>query len=673
MVKATTARSRPAILRTVGAYVAADLVLSGRLGWWELRRRRTTTALAAAGGVGAALLLAAPSTASRGGVSLDLAAVILMVSVPATLAAGTHPDQRREAALLSRLGCGRLVQRLAVTLAVTAAVTVPAWLTTVAASALTEADPNRADTAVFLVAALPFLGAWLTSGARLPDLVPDRRRPRARTRLQGAIGLVLVVLGCLAPGAVTSGSSLELGLPIALILAFAGLFVLSPLLVAGLGRVAARQSGTAVRLAGAAVRDASRALTVPVAVTAAAACLLVVQSMVGAGLHQREQARVAAIEALGPTTAGTSARVVVAGGNLGRAWEADADVGPATAEHPGKDVASSARAAAPAARVAEIRRLAYQPRSGRAVYGDITRSDGDDWPLDRAARVAVATPELLAALDIDPTLATSRWALVLDRRTLRGDGTVRLAEIPADISAQMGADESGWPVRTLPARTLETGGVPTALPAVLVPRTLVPPGIRSNVAGAVVAFDRRPRETQVVAVASATGLATVRGDQPVDLAATNRTDDTGAVWIRSSGDVVGLVATLGTATVAALVLAQLVMALTHRRDDDLLAVLGARRSALTAVAAVRGVLVALVATAVGASVGIGGTLIGLARYRSTGRFAEVDALLPVPTRWPIPMVVGLVALPLVAGAIGAALARWRPQADPTTRAERLAW
>lgn len=635
------------------------------LAWRELTRRRGATVAAGALGIVAGSTIVRSPEVGTAALPPAAVAAVLLFAVPAALAAGTNPAQRREADILLRLGTRRYVVRLAVILAVAGATAVTALATVLLAAAVGIVDPYTTDSALTVAVLFPLAGALLTSGARLPVAV-GCRPARARTALRAISGVAAIALGYLSGLTMSSGSDVGLILPLSLAVVFGGLFLLAPLVVGLLGRAVRRAPGYEARLAGAEVRRVRRALTVPVAITACAACLLVVEAMLGVGLHQREQDRSEAIKALGPATAGLSGRQLLLGRGLTPFRDSFLDdlQGPQTGQ-----VAAKARQLVPRAEVvASVRGLSFTTRSARPVFGNLHHFDFNDPAASGGASVAVATPELLSALGLDSALATGNRALVLDGRVLRSDGTTRLA-----VTSVGSPDDAEAPVRSFRSRLVTRDQLAAAVPAVLIPEGLL--GGRSSklVGSLVVRFPTRPTESEVRALQDGLNTSVVRGDKPVDVAATNRTDDIDIIAPRTGAEVGRLTISLAIASALAVLVAQAALSLAHRRDDEILHLLGSSRRAVAQVAAVRGALIGVAGTLVGAAVGLGGTLVGLAYYADHGRFSTPDPLLAIPVVVPPAVVVAIVVLPLLSAAIGAALAWTRPLVDPPRQAERLAW
>ncbi len=617
--------------------------------------------MAAGTGVVAGLVLLG-DTQPKGLLTPAGLAMLALFTVTAALAAGTHPARRHEAGVLVLQGARRYLVRLMVLVAVAVATVGPGLVAVLAGLAFGVGNGDSRGTAVAALLFLPALGAIVTGGARLPPPVAVGQ-PHLRMLARTGFAAASIGLGIAMAATVSTGSGLELVLPVSLFLAFVGLFALAPLAADVIGWAAGHGAGLRLRLAGTEVRQVRRALTVPVAVTAGIACLLVVQTMLGAGLAQRENARRTAIHALSPASAGLSGRQLV----VGYRGERFLDFGDTNAVSGPELIAITGRVA-PLATVSLMQRLPLTPRSARAVYGDITR-EGGSAAAGSVVPVAVATPQLLAALGLDPALARSERATVLDPRALRNDGTVRVAEVPVGPED----DRIDRPTRDFPAHLARTSRLPVGLPAVLVPAALVPDLKVDETNAAVISFPGRPTDRQVETLRKALRADVVRGDQPVDVAAHNRTDDIGVVGLRTSAEVTRFAVVLGAIAVFALLVAQVALALAHRRDDEVLHLLGARPASLAMIAAARGALIGAAGTIIGATVGVVGTLVGLGAYAANGRFGGPDPLLRVPVALPLVTIAALVALPVLSGGIGAAVSRGRPTADAVTRAERLAW
>lgn len=661
---------RPPLTRLFG-YRWLGFPFVTRLVLRDLRRHRLATAVGATTGFVGGLALAGLG-GSIGPVTVQSLAVVLLAVVPAALAGGTHPDQRHGADVLFRQGCRRTLIRLTAWAGAVAVVAVPAWIGAAVGATITrEVGSDAQLESAWWGVLLPALGAWLTAGARLPEHT-DRSvgRTRATDRSRLVVGIGIVVLSALPPTTAVNGFSLDLLLPVGLLLTVVGLAVLSPLVVRAGARGAGRLPSTAVRVASGVLDRNRRALSLPFALIAGATCVLVVQTVVGVGLGRREQDRLTATAALGPATAGTSPNQLIVSLSI---LDTGA-VGSDQFEVRREALSTAVLQASPRATAVAVDAIHLEVRSGQPVYGDT----GPD-PLTRLSvgpQVAVATPSLLSALGLDPALAAGDRAVVLDPRLLDADGVVRLFR-RADDGTVLGDAR-------LPGRLGPSSPLVVEAPSVLVPADLVPVIASADAPGnddildissqlVVVNFPTRPDDDTVRALRVASGGTVTRGDRLADVSATRRTDGIDSITIRTDADARRLVATLGVLCLAVVFVAQFALALAHRREDEVLDLLGTRRRTRTLIAGVRGLVIGLVATCAGASIALSATALGLYRYNSTGRFGDDVTLAPVPFSLPPPLLVGLAVLPLIAGAAGALVALARRWSDDRTRTERLAW
>jgi len=596
----------------------------------------------------------------------------------AALASATDPTQRDEADLLVRQGCPRTVLRVANWLAAAATVAVPAALAAVVATAVPGGSLDRLGTALFTAATLPAAGAWATAGSVLPDrLGRSRRAKAARGTARVVLGLLLVLAGAALPTITRSGSDLDSLLPLSAIVLLAGFALLSPAALATVARFVSRLPRPALRVGASAVTRNRQGLTMTVTLLGAVACLLVVQAVIGEGLGRREANRRSAIAALGPATAAGSGRLVlVQTTRLGSVMESDATTGfggtapgtggPGTSglgtsgsggSDPVEDLPAEVRQTVPRTPVAGVTRVALTVRSGRSVYGVVREAQGLERDALAPVDVALATPQLLATLGLDPALARGKRAIVLDARVLTSDGAVALAANPFQVFSQPGT-ELPRPVR-VPAVNSFAGRVAARLPAVLLPKRLVPAGAlveEGPGSMVVVRFPHRPTARRVRALADGTYADVARGDRPVDVLASHRTDRISTVWVRDRADSWRLLASILVLSAAAALVALLGLRLAVRREDEVLGLLGAAPRMQVAVSAARGMVIGVVGAVLGGAIGLVGTAIGLARYNATGRFVHDDSLAPVPFSWPPIVWLGLVALPVLTAAVGACLA-----------------
>ena len=635
--------------------------LAWRLVSIDVRRHLpSSTAAAVAGVIGGALLAVGgfrvgPTTARP-------LALLLLVSVPAALAAGTDPDQRDEADLLHRLGVRRARIWFDAWLAATAIVTVPAWFGAVAVHASGASGPGGSGIvgSILLAAIAASAGAAITAGSRCPT---PTGRSSVRTWAWAGCALGLLVIGSALPALADTGSNFDLIFPIGAFLVLVALILAAPMLIG----VAATLLGTvpvaAVRVAAGTLDRNRRAVTVPFVLVAGVVCLLVGESVIGVGLGQREQARRDALDALGGGTVATSADQLVVSRTLGDVADAAIRDGRPFGEGL-PPLVPAARLAVPRAVVAPVEALDLGVRAGRPVYGSM---DGSGFGLSFGPGlnpVALATPSILEAFDLDPKLAEGGEALVIDPRALRPDGRVRLVAHP---------DSDAGPYdRLLPGRLIATTTVGAEVPVVLVPASMVPPGLdplRSNATSVpeqgstagpnqlILRFPDRPTDEEISDLRTATDATVDRGDETIDLRATDRTDALDSITIRTSSDAWPFALGAGALGLAAIFVSQLGLAAAHRREDQVLELLGSTRTWRAVIAATRGLLIGLLATTVGAAVAILATALGFLRYNQSGRFqGGNEALAPLPFSISTPVIVALVLLPLAAGVAGATVA-----------------
>lgn len=608
----------------------------------ELRRRPAATlAGALTGALGGVGLLgsAGPRSMAR----------IVLVAVAATLASAVDPRQRSEGELLVRQGCPRTVLRLAAWLAATTTVAIPAATVALVAAVSRSALTERTDEGIGWALLAPAVGAWITAGAVLPDQpVRSSSRQAVRTGARLVSGALLVAGGATLPGSASSGFDLDLTLPVGLAAVFAGFGLLVPAAIGALARAATRLPSSAVRVGAVGAVRNRRGLAVPVTLVAAVACMLTVQSVVGEGLGRREADRVAALRALGPATVAGSGRL-------------------ALVKHPSAS-ATEIAGKVPEAAVAEIRLMELGARPGRSVYGEV--GPGSLALLadaDATREVAVATPELLAALGLSAGLSRGTRAIVLDERYLRPDDTVLIFSF-GSVGPHTAEDRR----YSYPTFSAHPGQLTAGVPGVLLPPGALPAGAgaagdqdhdgeaENRITDAVVRYPTRPIDGQLRSLASASGGQVLRGDRPIDVVSVHRTDALSTIWVRDRAGTARLLGALAVLALLAVVLAHIGLRLALRREDDLLALLGARRRTLTAVSATRHAVVGVVGTVLGGGVGLVATAAGLARYNANGRFDGPAPLGPIESTVPLPVLVGLVALPLLAAGVGGAVAAIRP-------------
>lgn len=619
-----------------------------RLAIGQMRRRPIPSiAAAAAGAVGGGLF----NRPVGGGIAW--AALLLVATTSAALASATDPAERERARLIIEQGCPRTVVRLARWVSAFAPPAAAGSLAAIVGVLVPGAAEEYPDASIVLVLLAAASGAWATAGSVLPERYRARSHRRAASAMRVTLGVVLAAVGIWFVVISTStGSNVDLALPVAFAFVFGAFALVGPAAIGAVAAIVERIPRPVARLGATSTARNRRGLTLPVTMIAALACVLVVMVVVGEGLGAREAARRQALTALGPATvAGSSRFIVVRNGSFPIAPEME-----------------SIQKVAPDALAADILEVPLQPRSGRVDFGEVRTNDfldrGDQAPVD----VALATPELLSVLGLDAKLATGQRAVVLDARTLRPDQTVRLE--PPEPSVASPDPVAARPL-VLPAIVVRAGTVAAGLPAVLLPRRVLPPlGEPPSDGGiAIVRLDHRPSVSDLDAIRRAVGARSViRGDEPVDVLDTHRTDRVDSILVRGRADSYRLLAELLAVATAAAGLAHLAIRLATRWDDAILLDLGAERSTLVRVAAVRAGVVAIVAVGLGAAIGLGGVAIGLARYRQVGRFSSPDPLAPVPFAVPAPVGIGLVGLLTVVVLVAvAASALAPPRSGPPRR------
>ncbi|MEO6627692.1 MAG: hypothetical protein ABIP03_03910 [Aquihabitans sp.] len=653
--------------------------LAFRLGWTDARGHPVATAASAATGlVGSLVLTTVP--AHSGPVGPRDLTLLALIAVPGAVAAGTDPAQRNHAEVLVRMGAAKWLIRMAAVVAAAGPAALGALVGAVAGGLWRSGRSPAADPTVtaMLGLLLPVCGALLTAEGRLPgsELVSRSSRSLRLPTLsvRTALGITLVGLGAAVPVLSTSGSDLDLLLPLGTALVIAGLTLAGPAFLGIAATAVARLPGSSPRVAAGVLHRNRRALTLPVALTSAAACVLAVQGILGVGLGQREANRVDAVSELGPATVGTSPRQLLFEGVGLFEWYEDHPTagpnGPNEARPPtNQEQVTAARAAlhrlAPDHRAATIDAAPYTATIGDPKFGENFSTS----PFSQFGRarptVAVATPELLGVLGLDPAWADEDLAIALDPRVLRPDRSVHLVGLENDSSRPE--------PRTLPARLAGRRGVPAGLPAVLVPRSMLQNPTFEPSVSLLARFPTRPSDHLVGALTKSLGQAPRRGDAPLAGAKGNRSDQMSSVWVRTNTEVWGLLLPLVLAALVINWIAQAGVALAHRHEDEVLDVLGAGRPMRWRLGAVRGLVLGLTGTVVGAAVGGGATVLGLTRYNRRLNHDPFAQLTAIPISMPISVVAGLAALVIVSTAVGAILAATRRQSATTTRAERLAW
>lgn len=639
--------------------------LLARLTGRELRTRTAATGIGVAAGLVAGAALGGALGAGHED-AVQQAAAIALLAGGAALADTTDPRQRDDAAVLLRLGCPRLTVRIAAWAGSVVALGIPAaiaaLITHVVRSSMPDADlsppvPNMAGLALLLVAA----GAATTCGTRLTER-RDASSASTVWRVLRAVGsVVLILMGALFPSTSNSGTTLDFTLAVGLFFILVGLVGLAPELTASTVAVTRRLPSASWRVSAATLAPQRRGLTLTVSLVAALAALLVLQVTVGTGLGEREEKRVAALRSLGPATWAGNDRVLVVSQGMARTFAFDeSTVGPS-----GETPEPLEGSIPPGTQVAAVQTLDAEAVAAGGALGNTSRSVdgpfGEDW-----GSVALATPELLAALGLDPRLAGGDRAVVLDRRVLLPDDRVRI--VTANNPDAIG--ENGLALGrgvTRPAVALTDDAAWVGLPSVLLPQQVyddLPASIRRPRPGdfeiepfdRVVRYAARPTDRQIGDLYRAFPESEIhRGDERVDLAHRNRTDKTSIVWVRDPADVRELAVGLGTMAIVAVGIALASLRLAVRREEAVLEVLGARRRSRVAVSAARGASIAAAGTAAGALIAVVATRWGVHWYDTRTRFDSLVVLDPIGWSFPTSGLLALAALPVLAGLIGAVL------------------
>jgi hypothetical protein len=650
---------------------------------------------ALAGHAAALAMVAASPVAGRLDQAYLQGGALLVATVAAGVAAAV--DRRELRAMAAADGCGAsALQRRLVVLVEGVLLGLAALPLGLAAGAglcaLAGADGPRVLPTVATALVVPGLVALFAGRVRTRVTVVDAT---ADSGVLGATGRRVDGLRLLAGVGFVSTAALlsrrlrafwELDLVIGPLIALAavGLVLALPPVVGWVGGGLARARSVPLALAGTALRDRRRLLAPAAALGAVAALVVAVQAVVGLGLAEREQARREHVGDASRLTAGLSDRDVFVGRTsalLGFGWLASlASVPPApgTVLNPPvpAEVAGQVRAALPGARVADV---------------DVLPVEVDGDPLVPSAlshRVAVGTPELLAALGLErfgPDLDAGR-AVALDPSAVV-DGRVALRGLDQVAPA--------WR-RSLAARVVQRRVVPQYQPAVLVPADVVTelrlaaPGGADwqavNPAALVVGLDRVASAADLAAIEAAVHgvpdapgafgapLSVVSGGRRVaDALDRGRLDESYAIVLESPADVRLAVGVAVAVTLVALAVALRLAALTGRPDDELLDMLGARPATLRRAAVGQALVLGLLAVPLGATIGVLAARVGLDAYNGSGRFADGVELPPIPATVPTSLVVGAVLVPLVAALVAGLLAGRRRPADLQSVADRLAW
>lgn len=712
-----------------GTRARIEVALEAARAGLRTNRRRTATAV-----TGLALAVAVTSAGWRaealGGGGVITGALLLGV-IAAAVAAAVDPRQLRASAVLDLGGATRGQRRLVVVLeALVLALAALPFGVVGGEAVVAVAGGRRAPLAGVVVVGLgvPVLVALFAGRARTRVTAVDARgegRHRARRLAPGGlaaealVGVLAVWAGWALAASADDWFDLDLFLWPGLLLAGLGLGLLLPALVelvtAGLDRL----PWLVANVDGALLRSRRRLLTPALLLGTVAALAVAVHGVLGAGLAEREQRRHRYLDGFRFTAGLDADQVIVAPGSLFGLEQQLAGLGvdgePTSLPRLVDEAEARLRAGYPGAEVTGIDLL---PRVTAVGDPRLPDPDGRD--------VAVATPELLAALGLEryaPDLAAGR-AVALDPTVVRGDGTA-LVELPSDggSSGDVGVVDGGGggdgfgvgvtqtmvvapagddgPRGAVPAVVADLDAVPLRLPALLVPPgsglpdgdepvlddrdglAQGPNALVVRLPGAVAPGDARQMADLVragggftsTAILPTTEVEAWAGDAaetyPYDH---GRLDDTGTVGLRRPGEVRSAVAMVGLVALLGVFVTLRLAAVTRRSDEDVIEALGARPATLRRLAVLQATVLAALATSLGLGVGIALTRLGIGDYNRVGRFGSPDVLPPIPVVVPGALWVGLVAVPVVAGVVAWLLARApAPAPSPAELADGLLW
>jgi len=680
----------------VNPLAGIDVALDAAAAGLRTNRRRTATAVA-----GLALAVAVTSVAWRAE-ALDGSGVVtgalLLAVISAAVAGAADPRQLRAAAVLDLAGATRAQRRLVVVLEalVLAAAALPFGIAA-GEVAVAGTGGRRAPMAGVVVVglAVPVVVALFAGRARTRVTAVDargvasggRRRPAARADVfRTVLGGLAVWVGLTVASAAEDWFELDLMLWPGLLLVGLGLGLLLPAVIAQVADGLDRLPWLAANIVGALLRARRRLLTPALLLGTVAALAVAVHGVLGAGLAEREARRQRYLDGFRFTAGLDADQVIVANPTLTLLEQHLVD--------PATEVVVLPRLVAEAtARVqaeypgAEVTGVDFLPRV--AAVGDLRLPDPD------GRSVAVATPELLAALDLDryaPDVATG-WAVALDP-TVVDDDVARL-RLHGDTDAASPAGTDGIFV---PAVLADLDTVPLRLPALLVPPDTDLPdgdepvldgrdGIVQGPNALVVRLDRpagrddAARIAGLVGAAGAAPGAAVHGEVAAWAGGTaerypyenGRLDAAESVGLRRPGEVRVAVLLVGLVALLGLFVTLRLAAVTRRSDEDVVEALGAHPATLRRLAVVQATVLAVLTTSLGLGVGIALTRLGIGDYNRGGRHFGGEVLPPIPLVVPGALWWGLVAVPLVAGVAAWLLALRRPAPSPAELADGLLW
>lgn len=620
-----------------------------------------------------------------------LAGTMLLAVVAAATAGAPDPRQLRATAVLDLLGTRRR-HRLAIVaveaMLLALAAVVLGWVVGIAITAVTDVgnvSPSVAGASLVLVATdalilVPLVA--LAVGWRRTNLsvlsargapLPVRRglfATRTWIALRLASGAALLAAGYWLATTFRSWTDLDLLLWPTMFLAVCGLALLVTTLLAAVINGLAKAPTVAPNLSAALLRSRRAMLLPSMILGMVAAFALAVHAVLGAGLDQREEDRRRDVSERYEMVSALEPNQVV----VGRA-ESENDV-VISGELP-SDSLDAVKAEVPGASVAPI----YY-RNEAIVTGDPLV------PRPTSGRVADATPELLAALDLDhlaPDVADGK-AIALDPSVV-SDGRIELLpradRIFPELLDTVTVDERRLPVH-LPAALLPPdkslfGGEYSWLeedPAAHAPNSLI---VRLPEA----ATDQDAAEIrESVSQADDYPIARVRtwyGTEALSMPFDDygRLDASGAIGLRQPAEVHLAMGLLALLALTGLLVATRLATVTRRADEDVIELAGAPPSVLRRIAAYQLCILTTLATTVGLAVGVGLTRLAIQAYNSDGRFwsgPHGAHLPPIPLLIPSGVWWALVLIPLGAVVISSAFAARRgPESRAAVLADGVVW
>lgn len=619
-------------------------------------RNRTASAIVALG-IGVAAIAIRPAAVSLHR-ALLVSGLVFIIATALALQSSPVEQQRRNERLLVLLGASSVARRrvhLAEQLLVSLVATI-LGLIVGALLAFVRGDQLSVLTAVMGGVVLPALLAWLEIAQGFPARPGLPRTTLALSPVkQGGYtlaGLTLIGFGTVLPAGSTTYNDLGWTLWPGLLLVATGLSLLTsvvrPYLV---GLVAGRAPFPGVRLAARFSRRTWAGEAAAVRVTAMATVIVVALSILGAGFTAREDRRRAAFPVHQITVGLHDNEVVVT----------DPTAFPGITANGARLDVAALRKRLPNALVDTL------TTPTRPLGGDPESTGGPSVPALEVVTppgrtrlsqgtMAIATPEVLQALGLQrftSDLDDGR-ALALDPQMVDAAGTIALTP------SRLASDATSRPVH-VPAIVVSPDRAASRLPSVLISSrslTELPAGMdlgQTATLGIVVSLPGPATEREVAIVRAATGPdADVAAGGTVDherLDAT-RLDAADSV-LRQRSDRSAAIFSMSALVLAAALLALRFATLANRSDDEVLALLGARRTTRRAVEAWRAGLMTATGVALGLTTGVAASAAGLAIYNHHSRFTQATPLPPIPFQLPAELAI-LGALPVAAALLALA-------------------